>query len=408
MLPFIRSFLSRGSSSFLLERTLSEKSSLIKNFVPFRHLALLMISSLSLNRRSLTVMVLGLPSSWKVPFRCALSTSISLGSILKWSARNFLALTSVSCQVSVFSLFWRFTYSHIVVPLIAYKGNYSSYLQGLNAYFICCVKSYCTNWFYVNGVLYYSFLLFAFFAMSVWSMQQVWACCYLCIMRPICAEWLVYRWYGHSRSDMVTRAVNQSVSRSRTIAKCFARNLQLETARCGRKVEGYSRFTISVFRAVGSTVYRQTEVRLPSVRSTSVSRGECYPGARARGPVARGTQEEAGFPRSRRGSWGGFKTPLPGSTADLHPIYKGGVPPLQRPPLVSGQFQLTPFSPPHSTCTNDSAAPHYEHEDIRQAHRRASGRTVCVRAVWLGWKGGYSIGGGGGRVCIEVYMSIGY
>ena len=76
------------------------------------------------------------------------------------------------------------------------------------------------------------------------------------------------------------------------------------------------------------------------------------------------------------------------------PIYKGGVPPLQRPPCIR-QFQLTPFSPPHSTCTNDSAAPHYEHEDIRQAHRRASGRTVCVWAVWLGWKGGYSIGGGG-------------
>ncbi|KAK0142399.1 hypothetical protein N1851_019843 [Merluccius polli] len=40
--------------------------------------------------------------------------------------------------------------------------------------------------------------------------------------------------------------------------------------------------------------------------------------------------------------------------------------------LDPDQFQLTPFSPPHSTCTNDPAAPHYEHEDICQAHRGAS------------------------------------
>ena len=181
---------------------------------------------------------------------------------------------------------------------------------------------------------------------------------------------------------MVTRAVNQSVSRSRTIAKCFARNLQLETARCGRKVEGYSRFTISVFRAVGSTVYRQTEVRLPSVRSTSVPR------------VVSAIQEHAlaaqspEGPRKRLVSLDPDEVREAGSNPPTRqhrrssPIYKGaelckgGVPPLQRPPCIR-QFQLTP-PPPHSTCTNDSAAPHYEHEDIRQAHRRVSGRTVCV------------------------------
>ncbi|CAL8339438.1 unnamed protein product [Boreogadus saida] len=29
------------------------------------------------------------------------------------------------------------------------------------------------------------------------------------------------------------------------------------------------------------------------------------------------------------------------------------------------KFRLTPFPPPHSKCTNDPAAPHYEHKDIR-------------------------------------------
>ncbi|CAL8342288.1 unnamed protein product [Arctogadus glacialis] len=94
-----------------------------------------------------------------------------------------------------------------------------------------------------------------------------------------------------------------------------------------------------------STVYRQTEVRLPSVRplaflvvksaiqehaiAAQSPRGEeCYPGARARGLVARWNQEEAGLHRSRRVS--------------THPL-----------------------PPPHSKCTNDPAAPHYEHEDIR-------------------------------------------
>ena len=60
------------------------------------------------------------------------------------------------------TLFWRFAYVDIVVPLIAYKGNYSSYFQGLNVHFICCVLID----FMLVGVLYYSFLCLPFYYVS--------------------------------------------------------------------------------------------------------------------------------------------------------------------------------------------------------------------------------------------------
>jgi hypothetical protein len=41
------------------------------------------------------------------------------------------------------------------------------------------------------------------------------------------------------------------------------------------------------------------------------------------------------------------------------------VSPLSNAPLCIRQFRLTPSPLPHSKCTNDPAAPHYEHEDIR-------------------------------------------
>ncbi|CAL8397339.1 unnamed protein product [Boreogadus saida] len=86
---------------------------------------------------------------------------------------------------------------------------------------------------------------------------------------------------------------------------------------------------IRVFRAVGSTVYRQTEVRLPSVRPLAflVVRSAIQEHVLA-AQSPDGTQEEAGLPRSRRVS--------------THPL-----------------------PPPHSKCTNDPAVPHYERKDIR-------------------------------------------
>ncbi|CAL8405592.1 unnamed protein product [Arctogadus glacialis] len=82
------------------------------------------------------------------------------------------------------------------------------------------------------------------------------------------------------------------------------------------------------FRSSSAFLVVKSAIQEHAIAAQSPRGEECYPGARARGLVARWNQEEAGLHRSRRVS--------------THPL-----------------------PPPHSKCTNDPAAPHYEHEDIR-------------------------------------------
>lgn len=69
--------------------TVSEKSSFMNKFVSFRLLARLGISSLSLKLRSFATIDLGRPEGSYLPTQCALSISMSLGSIFEIVSEKF-------------------------------------------------------------------------------------------------------------------------------------------------------------------------------------------------------------------------------------------------------------------------------------------------------------------------------
>ena len=208
------------------------------------------------------------------------------------------------------------------------------------------------------------------FIMSVW---------YLFVMRPICAEWF---------SLPAIRSLAQSISQSREVGhsrSVGASNLQLETARCGRKVAKYSELDYSCVSCCRQHGVSADEgafaVRSPA--SVSSSEERC-PGSRARGPVARGTQEEAGFPRSRRGSWGGFKPPTRQHRRSS-PQLQGRCPPSPTPPFVSGSFDSPPFpSPTPRAPTIQRRRTTSTRTFVRPTEGPQVGLSACVRAVWLG------------------------
>ena len=143
-------------------------------------------------------------------------------------------------------------------------------------------------------------------------------------------------------------------------------NRQLETARCGRKVENYSEFEyscVSCCRQHGVSADRGAfAVRSPA----SVSRGEeCYPGARARGPVARWDPGRGWSPSIQTRFVRRVQAPYQAAPPIFTPTTRE-VSPLSNAPLCIRQFRLTPFPPP------------------LQVHQRPSGAALRARGHSLG------------------------